>query len=157
MAFLKIELSPAFLISRRHINPATNCWEWTGSMLEQGYGRVKVAGKIYKPHRLSAYYFLGLDLKDRQAFVCHLCDNKKCFNPEHLKIADNTWNQRDALAKGLLPNGEKNINAKLCSEDIREIRYLREAGWTYPALAEIYEIGMSQLHRICNGRTWRHI
>ena len=155
MAFKPISLSKEFLLTRRYIDPITNCWEWTGATLATGYGRVKSFQNSYRVHRLAAHFWLGLDLNDSTKYACHLCDNKLCFNPDHLKIADNKWNQLDALKKGILKQGQEAHQAKLTESEVLELVELRKWGFSLPVLSDAYNISISQIHRIERGETWK--
>jgi len=92
------------LINNRHIDDKTGCWNWTGYTLN-GYGRTSLflhgKWKTCSVHRLSAVNFLSFD-NDSKLFVMHRCDNRKCFNPDHLMIGDNFDNMKDASLKGRL-------------------------------------------------------
>lgn len=67
----------------KHIRPAGECWEWTGSKTGNGYGQVGIAGKLTMAHRAVYEYFIadipdGLDLD-------HLCRHRACVNPWHME------------------------------------------------------------------------
>lgn len=40
--------------------------------------------------------------------VLHSCDNKECFNPEHLRWGSRSENIREAYSRGLNPLGQEN-------------------------------------------------
>lgn len=63
----------------------TSCWEWDGSLTDQGYGQFHFAP--YRPvlaHRL-AVHLDGRDVPEDMV-VDHLCRNRKCVRPDHLDI-----------------------------------------------------------------------
>jgi len=76
-------------------DPVTGCWLWAGRKDGNGYGTMGANGKTYSAHRVSAAANLGLNLDDSSTFVLHSCDNKKCVNPDHLRLGDAEENSRD--------------------------------------------------------------
>lgn len=75
---------------------STDCWEWRGAMKNTGYGCISVPGNARKQitaHRASALIHFGMF--DRRLMVLHSCDNRRCVNPEHLRLGTNTDNVRD--------------------------------------------------------------
>lgn len=77
---------------------ANGCWEWQGA-LAQGYGLLHIRkGNHKKAHRLSWEIFKGPIPKD--LCVCHHCDNRKCFNPDHLFLGTQKMNMKDMSEKG---------------------------------------------------------
>ena len=91
------------LIEKTKIDPITNCWLWTGENYgSEKYGRLKFLGQYKPTHRLSAHFFLKLDLKSKRKLACHKqeCPNKNCWNPNHLYVGNHRSNMKDALAIG---------------------------------------------------------
>jgi hypothetical protein len=59
------------------------CWEWTGRLNRNGYGRVLVDGKEVAAHRF--VYQAMLDSIGPAIQLDHTCNNRKCVNPEHME------------------------------------------------------------------------
>jgi hypothetical protein len=87
------------LLAKRFIAP-NGCWEWTGYVAPNGYGQIGSK----KVHRVSFEVFKGPITKPE---VCHTCDNRKCFNPEHLFNGTKSDNQRDSVNKKRHTNSKK--------------------------------------------------
>lgn len=70
------------------------CWNWCGS-LNRGYGEVRINNKLYRIHRLM-YAWLVTSIpsgKGRDIPVLdHICNNRACCNPAHLRLASDTEN-----------------------------------------------------------------
>lgn len=59
-----------------------DCWNWGGELDKKGYGRVYLNSKHYRVHRQSYKLFNGS--LDNNLNMHHICENKKCCNPDHL-------------------------------------------------------------------------
>lgn len=105
------------------------CWNFTGYLLSNGYGRIK--GFDYKPilaHRFS--YELHFGKIPKGLCVCHKCDNRQCVNSAHLLLGTQAENMRDMSNKGravgptevVMTRNMRHWKAKLTTEQIREIR-----------------------------------
>ena len=62
----------------------STCWYWTGYCHKHGYGHWSQGGESYWTYRLTYRHFKGVIPKG--LIVDHMCENKNCCNPDHLKI-----------------------------------------------------------------------
>lgn len=88
----------------------SGCWEWKGLKMSSGYGHLKVFGKFVGAHRLSYELYKGQIPIDKE--IMHLCDNRLCVNPDHLKLGTHKENMLDMVLKGRKKSGIRNILSK---------------------------------------------
>jgi hypothetical protein len=98
----------------KRINPLTaflskfkvgnGCWEWNGA-IACGYGILKVKGTNIGAHRFSYKIFKGKIPKN--LFVLHVCDNRICVKPTHLKVGTQKENMKDCIERGRICQGDK--------------------------------------------------
>jgi len=94
--------------------PENDCWIWEGSRDYQGYGVIKIEGKMLKAHRLSYEYYNGHPPTNE--CICHACDTPACVNPGHLIDDTKRRNRRDQLQR------DRDPNRKLTDEQVCALR-----------------------------------
>lgn len=70
-----------------------SCWNWTGSLNNQGYGNFRVNGEYHPAHRVSYRMHVGPILGG--LLIDHICHNPACVNPDHLRIVNNKQNMEN--------------------------------------------------------------
>lgn len=157
------------------------CWTINGSKSSSGYGQIKFQNKSWNLHRYSYWIHNdrpNLTYKDQ---VMHICDNKECANPEHLKLGTAKENAIDYVIRIREPKpkkekrvgnyhkteasfkkgemvGELNTNAKLNWEKVREIRRRKAEGLKYGELKSMaveYDIEYVTIQKIVQGTLWK--
>lgn len=67
------------------VTKTESCWVWNGAK-HRGYGIARADGKSNLAHRLSYRWEKGEIPEGAQ--LDHMCHNKSCVNPGHLRFAD---------------------------------------------------------------------
>ena len=71
------------------VDKTDSCWNWTGAK-QNGYGIFRIGGRSQIAHRVS-YMWANGDIPEG-AQMDHMCHNRSCINPEHLRFADHALN-----------------------------------------------------------------
>lgn len=140
------------------VDKSGDCWLWTGTKSDSGYGRIHHNGRGITAHRLSYELVVG-PIPDG-LFALHRCDVRLCVRPDHLFIGTALDNSRDCIAKGRdrYAVGEDAANSKLTTEQVREIRRLRrETNVSIAALARKYGVHWVTIKCIDSRKTWLHV
>lgn len=133
----------------------TGCHEWTSSRFASGYGRIKIAGRSYRAHRVAWEMAYG-EVPENQ-FVLHHCDNKPCVRLDHLFLGTHDENMADMVVKGRAAT-ERNRHARLSRRQVEEIRDRYATGLVkQTALADEYGVTQSTISSIILGKTWTDV
>lgn len=153
------------LLSKKNID-SNECWNYTGS-LRRGYGIIKYNKKNTSVHRLSWEVFIG-KIPDG-LIVCHKCDNRKCFNPDHLFIGTFKDNMQDCKNKGRLvvpqslstrfKKGDYSKNTPVKIEDAIKIKkaVLNRNGKSLKTISEEWGVKYQYVRDISRGRILNNI
>ena len=141
------------------------CWPWIGENLTRGYGTIGRGGRgrgMILAHR-AVWEDVHGPIPEKSSLahgyvVMHLCDNRLCCNPDHLRLGTQAENVRDMDAKGRRVNrprrGEAHHKAKLTEDDVRAIRASNDSQYV---LAKRFGVSRPMIGYIKRGLSWRHI
>lgn len=141
-----------FIKNNVAIDTGTGCWNWTGKLNGNGYGRVAVGRGGVLMHRASWEIVNGPIPKGMGAL--HKCDNPKCVNPDHIFLGTQEDNMKDMAAKHRSSCGVRRYNAKLSEE---AVRHIREDDRVSSAIAMDYGVSRRLISGIKNLERWGHV
>jgi hypothetical protein len=120
----------------------TGCWNWLKSLDLGGYGKVDIAGRTRRAHRV--YYEDVFGSIPEGLTLDHLCRNRKCVNPFHLEaVTTEVNNQRSNLAT-------------ITDDDARAIREeYASSSISQRCLGLKYGITQATVWRIVHGISWK--
>lgn len=75
------------------VRESDGCWHWEASKSRLGYARILVDGKVHLAHRVSFVLFIGEIPENKE--IDHICGNRGCVNPSHLRVCDRSENTRN--------------------------------------------------------------
>lgn len=71
--------------------PTSGCWLWDGATLKNGYGYFYNGERMEMAHRVSYKIYCG-EIPYKYE-IDHVCRNRGCVNPVHLRIATGSQNK----------------------------------------------------------------
>ena len=140
------------------VDKSGDCWEWTASRKESGYGQLNVGRKPLRAHRVSFQIHFGY----MPAVVRHTCDNPPCVNPAHLIAGSQLENIHDAIERGRahkppVHSGEANPQSKLTDARVVEARALHAGGMSLRSIAKKYQVDRKTVTQAIRGERWSHV
>lgn len=106
--FLYKESLKKFILKNIEVDKMTNCWNWVKTKPDKdGYSAINGISS----HRLS--YELFIDKIPNKMLICHICDNPRCINPDHLYCGTPQTNMNDMKNRGRSLKGNKNPSKRL--------------------------------------------
>ena len=90
------------------VDKTETCWLWTGAKNKAGYGNFGSGGRYGRtlgPHRVA--YELCIGPIPPGMHIDHMCHNKLCVNPQHLRLATNKQNHENYV--GVFANNTSGV------------------------------------------------
>lgn len=85
-------------LNSKTVITSTGCWEHQGKRTAKGYVRITIGSRVDASNRLEYVHILGWEQlvgpRDRALTLDHLCENKACWNPQHLEQVTNAENKK---------------------------------------------------------------
>ncbi len=143
------------------VDRSGDCWEWTASIDEFGYGYFRVGDNMSRAHRVSAD-IAGMEIPAGMC-VLHTCDKPPCVRPDHLFVGSRDDNAKDRNKKKRQSSGLSHSAAcrgssrsVLSDSDILEIRGLCGKGAMQKDIASEYGVSSSlvSLINVGHNRTY---
>lgn len=116
-------------------------------------GRIHFEGKRQYAYHVTLAQEDGVDVPSGMC-VMHDCDNPKCVNTSHLKIASHAENMADMAKKGRSARGEAHGSAKLAEADVRMIR---DSSLRTSHLSRWLGVSWQTVDDARKGKTWGHL
>lgn len=131
------------------------CWIWTGSHNQKGYGQFKVGGKNLQSHRIS--WTIRHGPIRGGLWVCHHCDTPLCQRPDHYFLGTRQDDINDMVQKRRHNLGERNGGCKIKEADVLTIRARVASGEKPAAIAADYVICEGTVWDIARRDSWKHL
>lgn len=151
-----VRMSPdllARLRANRWVDPVRKCWLWTGGSNRHRYGLTWVDDRVQRVHRLAYLHWHGPI--PAGLYVMHSCDNRECWNPDHLSLGTAADNNADKVRKGRHAHGHTGGGRRLLTADV--VREIRASSDTADALARRLGCSSATVLRARRGDTWAHV
>ena len=142
------------LLSYRVVDE-NDCWIFTGAKTSQSYGKLAVGMGQIRTNVLAYMLYRGDIVANVD--VCHSCNVKACFNPDHLYLASRSENVQHACRDRLTRHHGQH-GARITDDQVREIRSKWKAGESSQcALAYEFSVDQQIVSRIVNGKAFRWV
>jgi len=128
------------LEEKYQVDPASGCWVWRAGKDTCGYGLLTINRKHHRASRF--FYEQKFGPIPENLCIDHICRNRACVNPDHLRATTFVENIRCGAVVKLTPDQVRNIR-----ERYPIIRSLK-------TLAKEYGVWPATISSIINGKTW---
>lgn len=140
------------LAAKSKMLPSLGCLEWMGWRNERGYGKILIDGRAHYVHRVAFEEYHGRKLLPGEV-VRHVCDNPRCWNPQHLISGSIAENVADAVSRGRHGTSRKRCR-RLSALEVVNIKLRLSYGHSPYAIAFDMGCGVQTIRDIRDRKTW---
>lgn len=133
---------------------ADECIMWPFYRMKNGYGQVGTHVGMSLAHRIVCELTHG-DPQFDGAQAAHLCGNKACVNPRHVRWVDQKENEADKLLHGTWFT--RFGGAKLTEEEVRAMRDAHKSGESIKTISDRTCVPFSTVRKVIRRDTWKHV
>lgn len=143
-------LVPAARLNRfvELLKPVDGHWIFQGPITHNGYGSFGIGGRKgtnVRAHRMA--YELWVKKPTEGLMVLHECDRRTCCAPNCLYEGTAKRNTEDMIARGRQRSGAyPDMNRRVFEQDAKELRGLRQEGYTLEQIANMTGFSRSTVH-----------
>lgn len=162
MSYERVDVKQFERFNNKITKIENGCWEFIDIAPHTGYGKFQSLGITWRAHRWIMWANGHIDYKDERC-VLHICDNRRCVNPQHLYLGDRLKNAQDIKERNrtyLIRDpklGSKNPCAKLNEENVINIRRRISNGEKSLDLAKEYGVSKTTISEVKTKKVWGHI
>lgn len=139
-------------LNRAVASKTDDCILWPYQESPTGRPRMHFRGKSVNTARAVCILAHGEPAGDKNE-AAHLCGNRLCVNPRHIRWATRRENEEDKLAHGTRLRGSDLTQAKLTEDQVLTIR-AQLAERSQSSLAREYGVTQSAIWAISSRRVW---
>lgn len=97
-------------VKKLKLDPKSGCLEWQSTLKSNGYGEFKYTASVnvYKKAVAHKVYYTHIKGEIKDGMVLdHKCRNRKCVNPDHLRVVDRKTNCMENSISPVALNAKK--------------------------------------------------
>jgi hypothetical protein len=128
------------------------CLLWPFSTNADGYAEITIDGRHHMVHRLVCEIVHGPPPSPKHD-AAHRCGRAGCVSKACVRWTTPKENEADKWLHGTKPVGERNKNARLTEDKVREIRSLNGQR-PQKEIAQMFGVGSTTISAIFTRRTW---
>lgn len=136
------------------LDKSGECWLFTGSVNNKGYGQFWLNGRCRLPHRVAMELSTG---EEPEGVVMHSCDTPLCCNPSHLSVGTQEENLQDMRNKRRA-SSPPHVAGELCGRaklTWSQAALIRTDTRPQRVIAEEYGVTQPTVYKIQRGLTWQ--
>jgi hypothetical protein len=129
------------------------CWLWQSTVCRKGYGVFdeRVAGVKFHTRAHRVAYELSLGHVPDGSVLMHLCHNKRCCNPAHLRPGTTQENSTMSVEAGHYRESASKRRKVMGGEEVDQIRVAFREGVSIARIAKLWRVAAPTIRAVLQG------